>query len=125
MIMTPLEEQSLTKRVITTLVIVIAVILILALIGWTSGRWEARGQQLRLTLAPSKWDRAMLELDKRALELAYITKVQQLFDIWVRSGLETDENAVKGHAQAQRAYIESQRRIELREQELREREQRK
>src|SRR5262245_54023869 len=102
-------------------IITLAIACLLAFILLSIAKPEVEGQ-IRLTLPPTKWDRKMLELDLRALDEAYVAKIKQLFDVWVREGLATDEMAVKGHAQAQRAYIEGRRRGELREQELQERE---
>jgi len=121
MFMQPLEDMPLLQRIVVLLIIVAVVLFFLMIASW----YSSSAQNLRLTLPPSKWDRKMLELDKEALDIAYKNKVAQLFNIWVTSGLETDEGAVKGHAQAQRAFIWSQQRIELREQELEERERQK
>src|SRR5262245_9474784 len=117
-------RQSLAERVITTAIIVIAVLLILAFVGWCTGRWEqnAQAQPMVLTLPPTKWDQRMLELDKQALDEAYIAKIKHIFDIYVREGLASQEGIMKGHAQAQRAYIQAQQAIEIREKVLEERE---
>jgi len=113
-------KQSLAERVITTAIIVIAVLLLLALIGWCTGRWEdkAQAQSLVLILPPSKWDAKMLELDKQALDEAYVAKIKHIFDIYVREGLTSPEGPMKGHANAQRAYVEGQKALEAREKEL-------
>jgi|SRR5262245_26321572 len=116
-------RQSLAERVITTMIIVIAVLILLAVIGWCTGRWEqnAQAQPMVLTLPPTKWDQKMLELDKQALDEAYVAKIKQLFDVWVREGLSSPEGPVKGHAQAQRAYVYGQQALEIREQVMEER----
>jgi len=123
------EQQTFAQRIVLTTVIVIAVLLILAIIGWALGPDEAQGQareqsiepSLMLTLPPTKWDAKLLELDRQALDAAYVKKVEQLFDVFVREGLSTDEGIMKGHAQAQRAYLKGQRAIEIKEKILEER----
>src|SRR5215475_5869686 len=122
-------RQSLADRVILTLIIVVVVILLLGLVGWSLGRWEATAQPLQqpmvLTLPPTPWDRKMLELDKQALDEAYVAKIRQLFDVWVREGLSSPEGPMKGHAQAQRAYIYGQEALEIREKVMEERQRQK
>src|SRR5262245_5811178 len=120
-------KQWFADRVITTAIIVVVVLLLLAFVGWCTGRWEhnAQAQPMVLTLPATKWDQRMLELDKQALDEAYVAKIKQLFDVWVREGLSSPEGPVKGHAQAQRAYIYGQQALEIREKMLEERAQQK
>src|SRR5262245_31552764 len=98
----PIEQLSIWQRVILTLVIVLAVLIVLAAIDLLSG---AKGQ-VTLVLPPSKWDERLIELDQRATEEAYIEKIKQLFGVWVREGVDNPERPMKGAAQARRAYIE-------------------
>jgi|SRR5215475_5588397 len=127
--MKSLDEYKLSTRIITTVILILVILAVLSFIGWISGGWEAQGQareqsvepSLILTLPPTKWDGKLLELDKQALDEAYIAKVKQLFDVWVREGLSSDEGAMKGHAQAQRAYLKAQRAVEIKEKILEER----
>jgi len=118
-------KQSLAERIVITAIIVIAVILLLAIIGWAMGRWEVQAQPqpqpMVITLPATKWDAKMLELDKQALDEAYVNKIKQLFDVWVREGLSSPEGPMKGHAQAQRAYIYGQQSLEIREKVMEER----
>src|SRR5262245_55305170 len=120
-----LEDLSFPARVTLTMAVVVIVIILLAFIGWVTGRWEAQAQSIEpplvLTLPPTKWDAKLLELDKEALDKAYIAKIQQLFDVYVREGLATSEGVMKGHANAQRAWLQGQRAIEIKEQTLEQR----
>jgi len=122
-------RQSLAERITLTMIIVVAVLLILAFVSWCSGRWEIQAQPLQqpmvLTLPPTKWDGRMLELDKQALDEAYVQKIKQIFDIFVREGLSAPEGPMKGHANAQRAYIYGQQALEIREKIMEERAQQK
>jgi len=121
--MKPPEDATIVQRIVTTFFIVILVLLLLAVIGWATGGWdEAQGEQMRtephlvLTLPPSKWDDKLLQLDRQALDEAYLKKIEQLFSVWVSDDTGQPERAVKGAAQAKRAYIEAQRALDMREQ---------
>jgi len=122
--MRPLQQQTIGQRIATTVIIVILVLLLLSFIGWISGGWdESKGESLVLMLPPSPWDAKILELDRQALDEAYVSKVKQLFDVFVREGIEHPERPMKGAAQARRAFIDLQRAFEMREQAIKEREQ--
>jgi len=123
----PPLEQSIGERIVLTFVIVVAVLLLMALIGWLIGGWDdkaaAQEQEIILMLPPTKWDEKMDELDRQAVDEAYVNKIKQLFDVWVREGLSSSEPVTKGHAQARRAYIAAHRAMEKRD-ELRREQQR-
>ena len=112
-----LESLSLLKRVILFVVIIVIVLIGMLLL---TAREDVQGQSLVLMLPPSKWDAQILELDKKALDEAYIEKLKALFSVWVREGLENPERPMKGATQARRAYQEAMRNIEFREQKLNE-----
>lgn|SRR5262245_13375750 len=103
------------------LALVIAVVL--AYILLSIAREDAQSQII-LTLPPSKWDEKILELDKKALDEAYIMKIKLLFDVWVREGRENPERPVKGAAEARRAYQQISEAIETREKIIKDRGQR-
>jgi len=122
----PLEELSIGRRIVLTAAVVIVALLLLALFGYLTGGWEAQGEtrsgpSLILMLPPSKWDAKIIELDKQALDEAYVNKIKLLFDVWVREGRETPERPVKGATEARRAYIEIMQAIEQRERIINER----
>src|SRR5262245_64762341 len=107
------------------LAFIVACVLAYVLINIARDGETAHGQSIEpsliLTLPPTKWDGKLLELDKEALDKAYVAKIQQLFDVWVREGLATSEGVMKGHANAQRAWLQGQRAIEIKEQTLEQR----
>ena len=126
--MKPLDQQTLGQRIATTFIVVILVLLMLALVGWATGGWDkAEGEQLStephliLMLPPSKWDYKLLDLDRQALDHAYMDKIEKLFSIWVSDDTGQPERAVKGATQAKRAYLEAQRALEMKEQMMLER----
>jgi len=72
--------------------------------------------EIILTLPFSKWDQQMLDLDRKAIDEAYMKKIEKLYDIWVLQGRENPEQPVKGAAEAKRAYIAIMNNIERRQQ---------
>src|SRR5215475_10475254 len=127
--MRSLEDQTIIQRIVTTAIIVIVILLLLALLGWALGRWEDQAQaealrtepHLVIMLPPSPWDDKLLQLDRQALDGAYLKKIEQLFSVWVSDSTDQPERAAKGALQAKRAYIEAQRVLDMREQYMRER----
>src|SRR5262245_30620437 len=100
------------------LALVIAVVLAYVLLSLAKD--DAQGQII-LMLPPSKWDAKILELDKQALDEAYVHKIKQLFDVWVREGRDNPERPVKGATEARRAYQQISEAIETREKAIKER----
>jgi len=111
-----LEDVPLWVRVAIAVAAIVAAILLLLMA-------QTGGQHLVLTLPSTKWDAEMLELERRALQEAYVEKMKQLFGVWVTSGLEDPQRPVKGAAQTRRAFIEIKKIQEVREQELEDRQQ--
>jgi len=106
-------------------IISLIIAIVLAYILLSLAHDESHGQnQIIIMLPPSKWDTKLDELDRQALDEAYVAKVKQLFDVWVREGLTSSEGPAKGHAQARRAYIAAHQAIE-KKQELRNQENQK
>jgi hypothetical protein len=110
--MRDLHEMNIGQRAIVTVVIVVVILLVLALIGYLSGRWEEAQAQ---TIAPSKWDSRMIELDKQALDRAYVAQVGHVFDIWIKDGVADPSRATRGFANARKGYNAAMIEIERRE----------
>jgi hypothetical protein len=66
-------------------------------------------------LPASKWDDQMIQLDKQALDQAYVDQLQHLFMIWMKDESGQPNRAITGARQARRAYIEVMNEIEKRE----------
>jgi hypothetical protein len=112
-----LEDLSLGRRVVLTAVIVIAAILLLAAVGFLSGRWEAQGQEL-----PSKYDAHLIERDKVALESAYHDQLKVLFGVWLKDGAGREATRISNGLQiARRAYVQAAGQIEAREAQIKSR----
>src|SRR5262245_46454410 len=109
-------SNSAKQYIYGAIAFIIAVLLAYALLALA--RDDASGQvqdQIIILLPPSKWDDKLDELDRKALDEAYVAKIKQLFDVWVREGLTSSEGPAKGHAQARRAYIAAHDAMEKKE----------
>src|SRR3954470_24549512 len=96
-----LQDMNLGQRAVATVIIVVVVLLVLAFVGYLSGRWEEAQAQ---AIAPSKWDSHMIELDKQALDRAYVAQVGHVFDIWIKDGVADASRATRGFANARKGY---------------------
>jgi hypothetical protein len=74
----------------------------LALFGYLTGGWDV---QAETTLPPSKWDDRIAELDKEAVETAYKTQIEHLFEIWMKDDRGQPDRAVTGARNARKAFI--------------------
>ena len=118
--MRSLEDMNIGERAIATVIIVVVILLVLAFIGYLSGRWEVDTAQ-GATEAPrisSKWDDQIDELEKQALGQAFQKHIAQLYNIWVTDNYQPKipPKALTGARNARDAYIRSMEAIENREQ---------
>jgi hypothetical protein len=109
--MRPLEDMHIGQRVMLTVAIVVILIILLACVGYLSGRWEAQAQPI----PPSKFDKRIAELDREAIDEAYKEKVMALFNTWLSDPSEQPSRALKGAQNARRAYIGAMQAIERKE----------
>ena len=108
-----LEDISIGNRVVITVAIVLAILFILAAIGYFSGGWEAQGETAS---EPSPYDEQMDSLQKQALNEAFKTQMVHLFKTWVADFDPNHSNRpIKGAANARKAYIAVMAEIEKRE----------
>jgi hypothetical protein len=114
--MRDLNDMSLGHRVMVTVVVVVVIMLILACIGYLSGRWEVEAQGA--LVVTSKWDDHIDELEKQALDDAFKKHIAQLYSIWVTDNYQPKfpPKALTGARNARDAYIRSMEAIEKREQ---------
>jgi hypothetical protein len=119
-LMRDLHGMSIGQRVMATVIIVVIIMLILAAIGYLSGRWEEAGAAPGTTEAPpiaSKWDDHIDELERQALDDAFKKYIGQLYNIWVTDNYQPKfpPKALTGARNARDAYIRSMEAIEKRE----------
>ena len=66
-------------------------------------------------VVPPHHEARLIELDRQAIERAYVAYVQSLFSVWMKDSAGQPERAARGVQQARRAYVGSIRAIEQRE----------
>lgn len=111
-----LHDMNIGQRAMVTVVVVVLIMLVLALIGYISGRWEDAQAQAVVTI--SKWESHLLELDKQALDKAYMQQIGHIFDIWIKDGVEDPSRATRGFINARKGYNLGMIKIEERQQRL-------
>lgn len=100
-----LEELSLGQRVLLTLAIVVALLLALALIGYLDGRWDVQAEPAEPLLYEGiPPDAELLQLDKVALDEAYVEQAKKLFQVWLSSQAGDATQFRNGMRIARRAY---------------------
>jgi Na+-transporting methylmalonyl-CoA/oxaloacetate decarboxylase gamma subunit len=118
--MRSLEDMHIGQRVMLTVAIVVIILILLACVGWLSGRWEveaAQTQQTDPTWVPSKWDDQIDELERQALGEAFKKHIMQLYSIWVTDSYQPKmpPKAIVGARNARDAYIRSMEKIDKRQ----------
>jgi hypothetical protein len=111
-----LEDMSLGYRIMLTIAILVVILILVACVGYWTGQWEADAAAVD---PPSKYEDQILALDRQAIDNAYLRKVEQLFEVWLRDPTEQPARAVRGVQSARRAYIGARIEIEKREQQPR------
>src|SRR5881392_3896077 len=109
--MRDLNDMSLGHRVMVTVAVVVVIMLILACIGYLSGRWEEAQAQV----IPSKWEEHLVGLDKQALDQAYTAQMAHVFGIWIKDGVSDPSRARVGFANARKGYNSAMTEIEKRD----------
>ena len=114
--MRDLHEMSFGQRAMLTVAIVVIILIVLALFGYLTGRWEVEAQGA--PLISSKWDDHIDELERQALDDAFKKYIGQLYNIWVTDNYQPriPPRALTGARNARDAYIRSMDAIEKREQ---------
>jgi hypothetical protein len=112
--MRPLEDMHVGHRIALAVIIVLVIMFILAMIGYFSGRWEAEAQAV--TVAPSKYDDHIDELERQAIDEAFKKHLIQLYSVWVTDNYQPrfPPKAVVGMRNNRDAYIRAMDAIEKR-----------
>jgi hypothetical protein len=121
--MTPLEDISIGRRIVLTILIVIVVLILMAVFGYLTGRWEEAGAAAVDDPPISKHEGHLLELDREALDKAYKDHIGLVFGVWMKgpSDPSAPHRAGLGARNARAGYEKSMDKIELREKQLKER----
>ena len=109
------------KREWVWAIVSLAIAILLAYILLSLARDDAQSKD-EISLAPSKWDDQVDELERQALGEAFKKHITQLYSIWVTDNYQPrfPPKALVGARNARDAYIRSMDAIEKREK-LRER----
>lgn len=112
-----IQRMTFGQRFALTIVICLVILFALALFGYLTGAWntDATAQSL-----PSRWEGRLLELDKQALDQAYIAHAASVFGIWIKDGVSDPSRARIGFANARKGYDAARAAINVREQRQRE-----
>jgi uncharacterized protein YneF (UPF0154 family) len=117
--MRSLENISIGNRIALTVAIIVIIVILLACVGYLSGRWEAEAQTQRLLPSSppliSKYESRLLELDREAADQAYRDQIMHLFQTWMKDEREQPVRALVGARQARSAYERVMNAIEERE----------
>jgi hypothetical protein len=101
------EDMTIGQRIVLTCVIVLVVLFVLALIGWSTGRWdEAPGQAITDVdlYGEVPLDATLLRLDRRALDESYHQQLLRLWAVWLTDGAKDPSRFKAGLSNARRAY---------------------
>jgi hypothetical protein len=120
-----MKEDTLSRRIVITFVIVLAILFLLSAIGYLLGRWDDASAAVEHSLqsVPFDHDEAhILALDREALDTAYKDHIKLVFGVWMKDPADPDapKRAGNGARNARKGYIISRDKIEDRERKLKE-----
>jgi len=105
-----------------TVAIVVVLIIALGITGCLTGRWDDAQGEPDLRVPPSKYDNHIAELDKQAIEHAYMAQIEHLFSVWMKDATGQPERAVNGARTARKAFIGAMDALEKQQQQRLQRE---
>jgi hypothetical protein len=120
-----MKEDTLSRRIVITFVIVLAILFLLAAIGYLLGRWDDASAAVQEV--PLDRDEAhLIALDHEALDKAYKDHIGLVFGVWMKDPTDPDapKRAGNGARNARKGYTISRDKIEERERKLKEAEKR-
>jgi hypothetical protein len=104
---------------IIAFLVVVVILILLAAVGFLSGRWHEAEAQPQVNLYDGiALDATLLRLDRRALDEAYHAQLLKLWGVWLVDGAKDPGRFKAGLSNARRAYGLALDAITKREQEL-------
>jgi hypothetical protein len=110
--MRPLEDMHIGHRIMLTVAIVVILIILLACVGYLSGRWEAEAKVQVDCMDPTERER-IRDLVLKGIDDGLRGQIQLLFEVWVkdlsdqpRRAMVGTNNAVNAHVRARKQAIE-------------------
>jgi len=118
------QDMSLGHRIALTVVIVLIILFAISFIGWYLGRWDdgdyAHGAAARYEV-PERFQRELIDLDRQALNAAYINHADKLWSNYVSQASNLGHDTVRvdvGLDHLHQAWVIARERIEAREKAL-------
>jgi hypothetical protein len=113
--MRDLQDWHIGQRVMLTVAILVIILILLACVGYLSGRWEAEAAP-EVPVVPSKYDDMLDELERQALAEAFKKHIGQLYSVWVTDNYQPKfpPRAIVGMRNNRDAFIRSMDAIEKR-----------
>ena len=106
-----LEDLSIPTRIVITIVIVCLAILLVAIIGFASGRWEAEGQPIIECADPGVRD-ALKSTIHKALDRSFEERTIKLFAVWLSDEQDQPRRFLTGMRLSVRGYINARNFVE-------------
>lgn len=113
--MKDLRDMSIGHRVMLTVAIVVIIILVLACIGYLSGRWEAEAAQEQQKYEITKYEGDLLKIEHEAIDQAFKNQVVNVFAVWMKDETGQPGRAINGVVQARKAFVAAKTRLNERE----------
>jgi hypothetical protein len=117
-----MKEDTLSRRIVITFVIVLAILFILAVIGYLAGRWDDAVARPAEEVPIDRDEAHLIALDHEALDKAYKDHIGLVFGVWMKDPTDPDapKRAGNGARNARKGYTISRDKIEERERKLKE-----
>lgn len=106
-----IEDRG-ARRAIAVFISIVVIVIIMAIYGCVRDADHAEGAEQLYRGVPL--DEHLLELDKKALELAYQDHLKLLFSVWLKDGISVADRINKGLRTSREAYGIAAARIEER-----------
>ena len=103
----PLQDLTFKQRFLLTCIIVLAILLGMALLGWSTGRWDeapAAPQQSDIVCLPPELVDRLKTLGLQALDEAFVEQLKHLYAVWMKDDHDQPRRARVGSKNAIIAY---------------------
>jgi hypothetical protein len=106
--MKQLEDISIGNRIAITVIIVLAVLFVLALIGYLSGRWEAEAKVQVDCMDPTERER-IRDLVLNGIDKGLEEQIRHLFETWMKDLSDQPRRAMVGTNNAVNAHVRARK----------------
>jgi hypothetical protein len=106
--MTPLEDMSIGNRIALTVAIVVIIIILLACVGYLSGRWEAEAKVQVDCMDPTERER-IRDLVLKGIDDGLQEQIRHLFETWMKDLSDQPRRAMVGTNNAVNAHVRARK----------------